>query len=137
MQILINDARGGGPGGGRDTLWENGFTDGVIATITGIADLTNNPFYDQTPGLFAGDYIIGTFTADATDQSFLFGGSKIFFHSRSGICQSLMVAKHRSMASSSAKLQWSPSHHLHFFSDLQASASSFAVVSNCSSYIFF
>ncbi|MEP4078373.1 PEP-CTERM sorting domain-containing protein [Haloferula sp.] len=79
MQVIVNDARSGGPGGGRDTDWEVAFTNGSTNLIAGIADLQNNPVNDQTPGQFAGDYIIGTFTADAATQTFNFGGTRIGF----------------------------------------------------------
>ncbi|MDB4041707.1 PEP-CTERM sorting domain-containing protein [bacterium] len=79
MQLIVNDARGGGPGGGRDQDWQVGVSDGSTnATIAGIADLTNSP--TATPGLpLTGDFIIGTFTADATTQSFLIAGTRSGF----------------------------------------------------------
>ena len=80
IQLLINDARPGGPGGGRDTLWEVGLTDGVSNTnLTGIADLQNNP-QNNNVGQLAGDFIIGTFTADASgSQTFQLGGTRSGF----------------------------------------------------------
>ncbi|MDB4554774.1 hypothetical protein N9Z94_03230, partial [Akkermansiaceae bacterium] len=78
MQILINDARGGGGAGIRDEEWEMGFSDGVnnligIDQIAAVASLTNRPFNDNTSPNLVGDYIIGTFVADATGtQTFSF-----------------------------------------------------------------
>ncbi|MDB4353840.1 PEP-CTERM sorting domain-containing protein [Akkermansiaceae bacterium] len=77
MQIIVNDARGGGGGGIRDTNWHVGFNDGAGGTtITGVADLVNRPV-DQNVGTeLAGDYIIGTFVADSTTQIFDFGATR-------------------------------------------------------------
>ena len=78
MQVIVNDARGGGGAGIRDTAWEVGFSDGVNNTIgtgsiAGIADLSNRPFNVAADPNLAGDYIIGTFTADTGGaQSFSF-----------------------------------------------------------------
>ena len=77
IQLIVNDARGGTGAGIRDTAWEVGLTDGVGTTIAGIADLTNRPFNDSASTAVNGDFIIGTFTADATgSQSFDFGATR-------------------------------------------------------------
>lgn len=77
MQILVNDARGGTGAGTRDTLWEVGFNDGVGGTtIAGKADLNNRPFNDSGDPNLAGDYIIGTFTAMTTTQTFDFAATR-------------------------------------------------------------
>ena len=70
MQIIVNDARGGTGAGTRDTAWEVGVSDGVnntigVHAISAVADLNNRPFNVSADPNLAGDYIIGTFTADA------------------------------------------------------------------------
>lgn len=71
MQIMANDARGGTNAGIRDVAWQMGLTDGADATtIAATVDLTNRPFNDSSSPDVAGDYIIGTFTADAGTQTF-------------------------------------------------------------------
>jgi len=80
MQIMVNDARGGTNAGIRDQAWQVGFNDGNGGTtITGLASLTNRPLNDSTSNATAGDYIIGTFIADATTQSFNFGATRSGF----------------------------------------------------------
>lgn len=77
MQILVNDARGGTGAGIRDTNWELGFNDGNGGTtIAALADLTNRPFNVSADPNLAGDYIIGTFVATATTQSFDFAATR-------------------------------------------------------------
>jgi len=77
MQILVNDARGGGGAGIRDIEWKVGFNDGAGGTtIAGLADLTNRPFNNNGDPNLAGDFIIGTFVADATTQSFTYGATR-------------------------------------------------------------
>ncbi len=69
FQIFVNDSR---TGSGRDSDWQTGFTDGVgtgTGSITGAASLNNRDPSDFS-GETSGDYIIGTFTADAATQSF-------------------------------------------------------------------
>jgi len=77
IQILVNDARGGTNASIRDVEWKVGYNDGNGGTtITGLADLTNRAFNDSGDPNLAGDYIIGTFIADATSQSFNYGATR-------------------------------------------------------------
>ena len=71
LQILVNDARGGGGGGVRDERWFVAFTNGDDNLVGGTARISNRPFNDGgSPGM-AGDFIIGTFVAaDNGTQTF-------------------------------------------------------------------
>ena len=71
LQILVNDARGGGGGGVRDERWFVAFTNGDDNLVGGTARISNRPFNDGgSPGM-AGDFIIGTFVAaDSGTQTF-------------------------------------------------------------------
>ena len=65
VQILVNDARGGGASV-RDEEWQNAYNDGNGGTtITGIAQLNNRAFNDGADPANDGDFIIGTFVAAA------------------------------------------------------------------------
>lgn len=87
MQIFTNDAR---TGGGRDNLWQVGFSDGtqnfadsMTAGTHGISHLNNRDSVTFA-GETSGDSIIGTFVADATTQSFDHQGTRDAFDTTSG-----------------------------------------------------
>ena len=87
LQIFTNDARGGNGAGGRDNLWQVGFSDGVdpidLTAPAGVSIL-NNRDPDTLTGETSGNFIIGTFTADGTTQSFDFAGTRNAFTSIAG-----------------------------------------------------
>lgn len=87
MQIFTNDARTSGT---RDNLWQTGFSDGtqsfadsLTAGTHGFSHLNNRDSGTLT-GETSGDSIIGTFIADATNQSFDHQGTRDGFTSNSG-----------------------------------------------------
>ena len=64
LQVLVSDGRGGTGGGIRDERWLVAFTNSVDDLVATTAQLSNRPFNDaDSPGM-AGDFVIGTFTAD-------------------------------------------------------------------------
>ena len=99
IQALTNDARGGGGAGGRDNLWQVGFSDGVNNLDDGNPDNTENLFITSGAGAnvagtsilnnrdpatlegeTSGNFITGTFIADATGtQSFAIQGTRNAF----------------------------------------------------------
>ena len=91
IQIVTNDARGGGGQGGRDSNWQVGFGDGVTpidpmveTTIAGLSILNNRDPVDLT-GEQSGSTITGTFTAGADGtQTFDFLGTREGFPTTSG-----------------------------------------------------
>lgn len=88
LQILTNDARGGTGQGGRDSDWQVGFSDGsgLFDPTTGVADadssnfagvsILNNRDVATLTGELSGNYITGSFMADATTQNFDFLGTR-------------------------------------------------------------
>lgn len=87
MQIFTNDAR---TSGGRNNLWQTGFSDGTqnfadsfTAGTHGISNLNNRDSVTFA-GETSGDSIIGTFVADATTQSFDHQGTRNAFDTNSG-----------------------------------------------------
>jgi len=66
IQMIVSDGRGGSGGGIRDERWEFAFTNGDDDLVAVIGLLTHRPFNDgASPGM-AGDFVIGTFVADAS-----------------------------------------------------------------------
>lgn len=79
VQMFVNDARGG------RAAYQVGFSDGTqsfddsfTATTAGLAELSNEPTENS------GDYIIGTFVADATTQSFEYRGTRNDWSTQAG-----------------------------------------------------
>lgn len=91
IQLFNNDARGGTNNGGRDVNWQVGYSDGVteifdaggvgtLGNIVATSSLNNRDVATLT-GEQSGEYIIGTFTAVGTTQSFDFAGTRNGFGS--------------------------------------------------------